>query len=906
MPLAPGTRIGAYAVDALLGAGGMGEVYRARDTKLNRDVALKVLPPLVANDPDRLARFRREAQVLASLNDPHIAQIYGFEDSGGTHALVMELVDGPTLAERITHGPLPIPDALAIARQIASALETAHEQGIVHRDLKPANVKVREDGTVKVLDFGLAKALAPAGELSPDAANSPTMSAHATELGMILGTAAYMAPEQARGRSVDKRADIWAFGVVLFEMLTGRQLFTGETVSDTLAAVLRQEIDWTTLPNDTPARVRQLLRRCLDRDPKQRLRDIGEARVLLSEADIAVDAGGAAPLATPPPSRRWRWLGVTAAIVLAAVVGAGAWWFKPSTPVPLRRFDLPPDIAANGVRAAFGSFSGAAIAPDGSAIAYVAGGHLYVRALDARAPRDLGLAAPTIHQLFWSPDSRWIGFAAEHALHRVPAAGGAPFVIAPIPETGRILDAIWLPSGTIVFSVWRGSLYQVPAAGGAPTVRLAIDPSMDVDVHDVSALPNGRLVIGVHRKNKDHDATRVELLDGATRRVLTDDDSVSDVQYASGFLLFLRSGPNRGLWAVPFTDGPIDLTKAVSVQPGAAGYSVSRDGTLLVGLPSPERESLVWVDRGGHATPAPGAPVTLGGDARRLALSPDGHRVAFIADINDATNLVVRDLDTGADRPLTFNRAPVGGTAVTTPELEFPTWRPAGDRLAYASGAVEGMKILEQSADGSTAPRILTNASAVVFSRDGRTLLCVVDDRGRGLLRYAAIGSDGTPGPLRRVFQGDEPDVLFNGIDLSPDGSTLAVSTRNPDGQGNIFLTPFPSADRRWVVTTDGGTSPRFSADGRELFYLSGLRDDAGGLYGKLMRVPVTLHPSVTIGVPAALVAESDTLSLAGFSVSPDGQRFLMSTAAPAAAGEGPRVVLVQNWVAGLATSQAP
>jgi Tol biopolymer transport system component len=806
---------------------------------------------------------------------------------------------GPAATDQSRHG-LRLDDALPIARQIASALEAAHEQGIVHRDLKPANVKVRADGTVKVLDFGLAKALGPDGpNATAEAANSPTITTPAmTAMGMILGTAAYMAPEQARGQTVDKRADIWAFGVVLDEMLTGARLFTGATVSDTLAAVLRQEIDWASLPADTPAHVRRLLRRCLDRDPKQRLRDIGEARVLLSEADIAVDASTTAPLTTQPSSRRSRWLGVTAAIVLAAAVGAGAWWFKPSTPIPLRRFDLPPDIAANGVRAAFGSFSGAAIAPDGASVAYIADGHLDVRALDTLTPRDLGVVPPDARQLFWSPDSRWVAFAAEGELRRVPAAGGAPFVICAIPATGRVLGADWLPSGSIVFSVWRDSLYQVAAAGGAPTVRLAVSPSTEVDFHDVSALPDGRLLVTVHHVG---DRYSIDILDGATRRVLTGDGSVSDVHYASGFLLFLRDGPNSGLWAMPFTGGPLDLTKAVSVQLGANGYSVSRDGSLLVGLPSIERESLVWVDRAGHTTPVPGAPVTLGGDGRRLALSPDGHHVAFIADIDDATNLVVRDLDTGVDRPLTANRGLVGGI---DPGLAFPAWRPAGDRLAYMSGNVGEMKILEQPADGSTPPRVLTDATMIQFFRDGRTLLCVVDDRGRGRLRYAPIGSDGVPGPLQRVFTGDEPTV--RSIDVSPDGSTLAVATRGPNGQANVFLTPFPDANRRWGVTTDGGAAPTFSGDSRELFYTSGSRDAAGGLHGKLMRVPITLHPSVTIGVPTMLFTDSDGLNLAGFSVAPDGQRFLMSAAAPAAPGEGPRVVLVQNWVAGLGESRTP
>jgi hypothetical protein len=891
MPLTLGNRIGSYEVVALIGEGGMGQVYRARDTKLNRDVALKVLPPLVANDPDRLARFRREAQVLASLNDPHIAQIYGFEDSGEAHALVMELVDGPTLEARIAQGPLPLTDALAIARQIAAALEAAHERGIVHRDLKPANVKVRADGAVKVLDFGLAKAFGPeAPNATADAANSPTITTPAmTAMGMILGTAAYMAPEQARGQTIDKRADIWAFGVVLYEMLTGARLFTAATVSYTLAAVLRQEIDWTTLPADTSATVRELLRRCLDRDPKQRLRDIGEARIRLSESDNDARESTASAAALPLPRRR-RWLGVVAALVLAVAVGAGVWWGKPSVTIPVRRLELPSDVAAHGVRGAFNA-AGAALAPDGASVAYLSAGHLYVQPLDAMSPRDLGRVPVDAAHLFWSPDSQSIGLTGDGAIRRVPAGGGTSFVICRIPGTGRMLDAAWLPTGTIVFSVWRGDVYDVPAGGGTPAVRLAFDPATEIDFHEISVLPRGRLLVVVHRIG--HDVQVPELVDGRTRTPIAADAGVEDIRYASGFLLFRRTGLNSGLWAAPFAGGPIDLTTAVSVQPGAGNYDVANDGTLLVGRPVARRSSFVWVDRAGRPTPIAGAPVVALAAGQPLALSPDGHRVAFFAETDGADNLIVRDLDTGLDRPLTSNRE--GDDVV---ESGFPAWNPSGDRVIYTSGAVGAIKILERRADGSTGAREILSARQATFSRDGHTLLCIVDDAGRGRLRYAPLSSDGRPGPLQPVFRSDEPDVLF--ADLSPDGSSLAMAARDPNGQLNIVLTPFPSGSPRWAVTTDGGNFPKFSADGRELFYAAGTRAGDGSTSGRLMRVPIALHPSITIGVPTALFGNTSGLALAGFSVSPDGQRFLMSTPAPAAPGEGPRVVLVQNWVAGL------
>ena len=457
MSLTPGTRLGAYDILAVIGAGGMGEVFRARDTRLQRDIALKVLPDTFVRDPDRVARFRREALVLAALNHPNVAAIFGVEESDGTLALVLELVDGPTLADRIDQGPLPLDEAVPIAAQIADALESAHEQGVIHRDLKPANVKIRPDGTVKVLDFGLAKALdtSPTGV---DAASGPTITSPAlmTAAGVLLGTAAYMSPEQAKGRPADRRSDIWAFGAVLFEMLSGRRAFKGDDVADTLAAVLRAEPSWTELPADMPIGVRRLLRRCLQKDPKRRLQHIGDARLEL--ADVGQEDPTALRVA---PGRRRLWPMVAAATAGAAAVGAALWVLpRGESARPVTRFPISvPELAARVP----GSGTSVTLSPDGQAIVYVVGGPnpgLERRRLNEMRPERIrGAEGGT--RPFFSPDGEWIGFIVGTKLRKVPAAGGSSVPICDVPANAR---AAWGDDGTIV--VARPGLWKVPAGGG--------------------------------------------------------------------------------------------------------------------------------------------------------------------------------------------------------------------------------------------------------------------------------------------------------------------------------------------------------------------------------------------------------------------------------------------------------
>ncbi len=882
MALAAGSRVGSYEVLSPLGAGGMGEVYRARDAKLNRDVALKILPEAFAADPDRLARFRREAQVLASLNHPNIGAIYGFEDSGATHALVLEFIDGPTLADRLAHAPMALADALPIARQIANALEAAHEQGIVHRDLKPANIKVRDDGAVKVLDFGLAKALtADAGPGTPDLANSPTLTARATQLGTILGTAAYMAPEQARGRAADKRADIWAFGVVLWEMLTGETLFARETVTETLAAVMRDEPRLDRLPTAAPPAIRRLLARCLERDPKLRLRDIGEARILLAQA---LEPAAAADRA-PAPRRRAALL-VVGGIALAAVAGAAAWHLKPATAIPLRRFDLPASIAAS---------SDWALSPDGTRLAYFASGHLYVRALDALDPQDLGPVRVSSGQPFWSPDSRTVAFTSEAEIRSVPAGGGPMFVICRIPASGQIMGATWLANGNIVFSVWRDSLYSVPAAGGMPVVSLAIDPATEIDFHEVTTLPDGRLIVATHERQGDSGTT--ELFDGKRRAVLTTDPTTVGFDYAApGVLLFLRTGPNAGLWAVPFTGGPLDLTKATLIQPGATAFGVASDGTLVFALPAPYMASLVWVDRSGTTSSVAGGPIETSARRVPLAVSPDGRHVAFVAGSGPAANLVVRDLDTGADTQLTFNKA--DDTGRTWSETFAPAWFPQGDRVLVTTGDVEATKLLVHRVDVAGVAQELAKGEQGIISPDGRTLLFAIDDRGQRHLRQAPIGRDGSLGPAQAALRTDpEPDVAD--FSLSPDGRLIAYTARSTNRKTNVFLAGFLDAAGQWLVA-EGGSQPRFSHDGHELFYVKGAVDERGRPKGVFMTAPLTLAPAIRLGAAMPLFDDTkpDGPTLSSYAVSTDGRHFLMWKRVGPDPAQGRRLVVVQNWPA--------
>jgi Tol biopolymer transport system component len=898
MVLSAGTTLGPYEVIAAIGAGGMGEVYRARDSKLNREVALKLLPGSLAHDPDRLARFRREAQVLAVLNHPHIAQIYGLEDSTNQPALVMELITGRTLADVMAQGPMPWQEAVPIARQIAEALEAAHESGIVHRDLKPANVKVRDDGVVKVLDFGLAKAIeavgtdAAAGIAGPGPDNgvsawatmtSPVLvrrGSNETEAGVILGTAAYMAPEQAMGRAVDKRADIWAFGVVLAEMLIGSSLFAGESMTETIAAVIKDDPKLDRLPAETPHRLRRLLVRCLERDPKQRLRDIGEARILLSRPIEEEPPGSRAPV------HRARWAAaLLGGILLAVTAGVVTWMLRPVPSVPLRRFDLPEALA---------NVADFAIAPDGSRLAYILDGRLFVRRLDELDAKDLGRVHVTARQVVWSPDGGTIAFIAEGSIVSIPADGGPHFVISKVPASGRVTSMTWLPDGKILVCVWRDSLYEVPSTGGTPVVRLAVDASAEIDFHHVSALPDGRLVIATHRRQEDSDV--IELVDAQRRTVLTADRNVSAFEYVSpGILLFRRGTTNAGIWAVPFDGGPVDVNAATLVQAGASAYRAAADGSVVTVIPAVSKAALVWVDGSGAETAVPGPIVESPED--ELELSPDGDRVAFVQGRrveagggvgSTPGSVVVRDLRVGVDTRLT-----TGATGGMWAEAGMPTWFPGGDRLVHRTGGVENLKLVEQRADVTGDARELTPGAMGRILSDGKTLIYVRDERGRGRMRMSVITSDVTREDRPLFPDGHQANV--RDFDISSDGRLVAYEAIQPNKRADIYLSALRDVNAQRLVR-EGGVRPRFSRDGSELFFAAGGEDERGQRRGRLMRVPVTVGSSIALGPPSEILREvPNGPRLTTYDVAPRGDRFLMWKPVPASPDERPRLVFVQN-----------
>ncbi len=890
-----GRTLGPYEVVAKLGEGGMGEVWQARDTRLDRLVAIKVAAGRFSD------RFEREARAIAALNHPNICTLYDV----GPDYLVMELVDGVTLAERLaglqatrldsaqTTG-LPLPEALQIARQVAEALEAAHDKGIVHRDLKPANIKITPDGLVKVLDFGLAKAThvdRPEAGSEPGGLLTVTSPAR-TEVGLILGTAAYMAPEQAAGRPIDKRADIWAFGVVLYEMLTGRRLFGGDTVSETLASVIKDDVRFDRLPAGVPRSVRRLLARCLLREPRLRLRDIGEARVLLSDPaahdDVVVVHDSVSP------SRRLIAAVGAASIGLAAAVGAAAWWLKPVPELPLRRFELP-DVA----RAS--SSNGVALSPDGSRIAYVADGRLFVRAFDAAEPRDLGPVHVTSSYTFWSPDGQTIGFTAAGAIHKIAAAGGPIVEVCRIPATGTAISLAWRRDDTIVFAVWRESLYRVPAAGGTPALVLAVDPKTEIDFHSVAELPDDRLIVTTHLR-ADQETYRLELLGsppGASRTEIPSDRTIVRAAVdPAGYLVLHRIGANAGVWAVSFDRAGVDLAKSTLIAPGASAVRVADDGTMALALsPAENLSELVWVDRPGGVSRVAGASFTRPtggrGGGGMPSISPDGRRAAFFGDAESRPALIVRDLESGADVRLTFP-APIGGANAPVPFP--PSWSPTGEELIFTIGRVEATEVVARRSDGSDSQRALTRGALGRMSADGRYLIFVVDERGARRLRRAALGPDGSLGPVEPVFR--DADFQVSTFDVSPDGTLVAFGVEGADGQINVLLAPFPDGGRRWQVTTTGGTRPKFSRDGKELFYLAGARDGPGPPRALLMSMPLTLAPALKLGTPVTLLEEGPAtrgLSLAAYDVARDGRLLMLRSVASESPGT-PRLVVIQNW----------
>ena len=885
MPITPGTRLGPYEIVAPLGAGGMGEVYRARDPRLGRDVAIKALPPEFSRDPDRLARFEREARLLASLSHPNIAGIHGLEEVDGARYLVLEFVEGETLADRLVRGPLPLHDALEVAGQIAAGVEAAHESGVVHRDLKPGNVMLTPSGAVKVLDFGLAKSgVAGGGGSDPNLSASPTIPHAATQAGVILGTAAYMSPEQARGRAVDKRTDIWSFGCVLFECLAGRQTFEGETVSDLIAKILQTEPDWSLLPATIPASVRALVERCLRKDARERLRDIGEARIALaSRVETAVGVPARPRLRGAP----WWVVAVVGLAVAAIAVVATLRFGHTARPGPVRKFDLiANDMVVDWPIAP-------QLSPDGSRFAYASANRLWVRDLDQLAPRavaDVSTAGP----VGWSPDSRELVYGDSRKLWKVPAEGGRPTAICEIPGTGSIIGATWSAAGTIAFSVWRDQMYQVAASGGAPTALFEIDPATQIDFHCPNWLANGELLYVTHWKS-ERDSTGqgrhgLTIFDGEKQIPIPGDFGDIDdtpVLTPTGQLLYLMAGATPGIWAVPF-----DLNQRraagppVLVAPEAVTLSASADGSLLyvegsrINVP----RELIWMDRAGQRIETVSTPhMGLAGPR----LSPDGRRVAFSAADGGNEDVWVLDLTTGTETRLTF-----GPQAESAPE-----WLASSSRLAYAEHDGMQGRILSINADGSGDQRALApteyvswSARSVDMAPDGRSAIRVVDQRGHGSLQIGPVLPDGTLGPLKPLLaQVPEPNV--SNARISPDGQLLAYQTNDP-GQVDVFLTRFPGGEGQWQVGIEGGFRPRWARGSGELFLIAG----SGPTSRSMAAVKVDPSQDPPLGPLTRLFSSRSDDDLGDFDVSADGKRILFTRSSGGGDESARHLVLVQNW----------
>jgi len=902
MPLSPGQQVGSYEVVSLLGAGGMGEVYRARDTRLKRDVAIKVLPDDVAGDHERLARFQREAEVLASLNHPHIAHIYGIEGN----ALIMELVEGEDLAQRIARGAVPIDEALPIARQIAEALEAAHDAGIIHRDLKPANVKVRPDGTVKVLDFGLAKAIEQGSgtkdQGSGGAANSPTITSPAmTMRGMILGTAAYMSPEQAKGKAVDRRADIWAFGCVLYEMLTGRRTFEGEDISDTLVSILRDDPRWAALPANTPPHIRQLLRRCLQRDPQKRLPHIGAARLELGDPDTGELINAATP---PRPRSRWAWLG--AAVFGGAITAAAIMLL-------MRRSPAAADASvAFVVEAPAGAaFTGAnrvprfAVSPDGRSILYQAedgkGSALWIRPIDSiEATKIAGTESDRggadTQQAFWSPDGRHIAFFDEttHELKRVDRQTGSMQVIAPIP--GNQYGGAWAGEVIVMASFGSDGVQQVVATGGTPVQVTKVDRSK----HEVSHLwpdffPDGKhIVYLVTYSDTTPSALFLASLDGTPPRRLFEAGAMARAA-APDFLIYIRSGALMAqridLTSMQQAGDPILISVTAQQTPvGRAAVSVSPTGVLAYAPMAGDGDiyETRWVDRSGRDLPAAPAPVSVG--IHGVRLSPDGQRLVYSRGLirtagNLGSEIWLQDIVRGIETRLGERQ---------TGDPSTPIFSPDGAFLIYRARINGPVALLERPVSGAGPEQTLfagvtgelwipfdatPDGTSIIANRGGSTDggLWLVPRRGKG---------PATP------FLPDTR-VPF-GADLSPDGRWLAYASGSAIGGVQIIVQAFPDpAGGRWPVSAVGGEHPRWRGDGREIFYI-----DQGR---RVMAASITTSPRVEIGTPVELFkleAGRGYTSIGPpyqFDVTSDGQRFVLVQSKSNVAGTG-RLLVTTNW----------
>jgi Tol biopolymer transport system component len=876
MPLPAGTKLGTYEVVAPIGAGGMGEVYQAHDTKLGRDVAIKVLPEAFAHDPERLLRFQREAKMLAALNHSNIATIYGMEQSGATHCLVMELVPGETLAQRIKRdGAVPVEESLTIAKQIAEALEAAHEKGIIHRDLKPANVKLTPEGKVKVLDFGLAKAFA-GDAATEDMGNSPTLSMAATMQGVILGTAAYMSPEQAKGKAVDKRTDIFAFGCVLYELLTGKPAFHGEDVGDILASVVKMEPAFDALPANISPSIRVLLQRCLRKDRRQRTPDAAILRIEIEDSLVAPATAepAAAVIGTGVLGRRALLLAAGCLLAGSIFTGLAFWSLRPAPPLkPVTRtvIALPADQ-----RLAVGDNPAIAISPDGRLLAYVAvqGSvqQLYLRAMDSLEARAIPGTEGAVNP-FFSPDSQSLGFFAGVKLKKVSVNGGGATTLG---DAATPRGANWGSQGAIVFTPSPGvPVQQISEAGGAakPLTQLAKGDT----VHRwPEYLPDGKAVLFASGQNTPSMQIAVHVTGTGEQRILVPGPGSTQPRYAaSGHLLYVQGST---LMAAPFdvrrqvlSGEAVPVVENVQVNPvtGAAQYSISATGSLVYvsGGSQANQSRLVWVSRDGKEQPLAAPPRAY----NRPRISPDGRKVAVDQDNQVWVYELARD---------TMIRFTFEGSTNTC-----PVWTPDGSRIAFMSDKDSPRSVFWQKADGSGGMEKLTSSeyvrAPISWSADGQLLSFGEINSTTGYDIWVLDMKDRKAVPFLRT------PFYEIGV-FSPDGRWMAYVS-NESGRYEVYVQPYPGPGGKWQISTDGGMDVRWSANGREIVYRNG---------DKMMAVDITTQPAFSAGKPKMLfegpyVPPSPTNSF--YDVLADGQRFLMLKPTEQAQA-ATQIVVVQNW----------